>query len=964
MTDREDKSRSEALGAARSQVAPQVFSPHSALNEGPVHLLLVDDQARNLEVLEAVLQSPEYRLIRASSGEEALMALMKEDFAAIVLDVQMPGMSGIELARIIKQRKRDQHIPILFLTAHFLDDTDVLEGYGVGAVDYLTKPINPQILRSKVAVFVELFRATRALSRANAALEHEIKQRREAEDALRRSNDVLEERVQQRTLELSRSEEQFRRAIEDAPIPVIMHAEDGQVLQVSNTWVALTGYTMQDVPTIDSWFTRAYGFGANEVRNAVRSLFDRETGMVEVEFEIFTRGGQKRVWAFSASSPGVLHDGRRFVVGAALDITDRKNAEELLRQSEERYRHLVHALPAAVYTCDPQGRITLFNEAAAALWGREPEIGRDLWCGSWRIYRPDGTLMPLEQCPMAVAIRENRANQGEEIIIERPDGTRRFVMVYPHPLRDASGSLIGAVKMMVDITDRKRSELALRESEAFARAVLEGSTDCIKVLDHRGRLLSMNGPGLRLMEISDFQTVAQTEWLEFWKDEHRDAAQAALRLAQGGGFARFQGLCLAMSGRAKWWDVAISRIPLAADQPAQLVCISRDITEPKMAELALHEAKEAAEAASKAKDHFMASLSHELRTPLNPALLLASDRERDVSLPDGIRHDFAAIRKDIELEARLIDDLLDLTRIAHGKVRLDPQPVEVHALLRASWDRLVAEADEKRLQVVFELSPDRVWVQADPVRLQQVFWNVLRNAVRYTSMGGQIRVHSSPVGAAGWRVEIADNGVGIEPAELEEIFTAFNQGQESPRFGGIGLGLAISRQLLEMQGGRISARSEGRGKGAVFTVELPMALSVEKPTQQMRPEAEQSCVSRRILLVEDHNQTRTTLARLLTSRGHEVATAESIEEALVCAQTKAFDLVLSDLGLPDGSGHDLIAELRQLQPHCRGVALSGYGMENDVRRSLEAGFSAHLTKPINIQALEAVLQAPDGKPEQ
>ena len=802
---------------------------NTSVLEGRVNLLLVDDQPRNLEVLETILDLPEYRLVRATSGDEALLALMKEEFAAIVLDIQMPNMSGLELAKLIKQRKRNQHIPILFLTAHFLEDTDVLEGYGVGAVDYLTKPINPQILRSKVGVFVELFRTTRALTRANSALEVEIAQRREAQEALRRVNDELEARVQQRTAELSRSEEQFRRAIEEAPIPVIMHAEDGQVLQISKTWAFLTGYTIEEVPTFDAWLTRAYGFGANDVRNAVRSLFERDSGMVEVEFEVTTRSGAKRVWAFSSSSPGVLRDGRRFVVGAAVDITERKQSETLLRQSEERYRHLIHALPAAVYTCDAQGRITLFNQAAVELWGRTPEIGRDLWCGSWRIHRPDGTPLPIDECPMALAIKRGETHHGEEIIIERPNGERRSVLVYPHPLRDPHGVLMGAVKMMVDITESKRVEAALRD------------------------------------------------------------------------------------------------------------------------------AKDEAEAASKAKDDFLAALSHELRTPLNPALLVASEREQDVALPQDVRDDFTSIRRDIELEARLIDDLLDLTRISRGKLHLDPQPVDLHELVRTSWERLKSEANGKQLRVSFDLASGEPWVDADPIRIQQVLWNVMKNAVRFTPANGEIVIRSYAGRVNDWCVEVSDSGVGIESHELDRIFAPFAQGEHGLRSGGLGLGLAISRRLVELHGGRISAKSEGHTRGATFTVELPAAQAQGPKRPSPTNGGERKDAAYRILLVEDHNHTRATLARLLAQRGHEVATAQNIEEALIRAQTFAFDLVLSDLGLPDGSGHDLIGELRQIRPGCRGIALSGYGMESDAQRSLDAGFDAHLTKPVDIQALERAL---------
>jgi PAS domain S-box-containing protein len=804
-----------------------------------VNILLVDDNRRNLDVLESILQSPEYRLVRAATGDEALLALMKDEFAAIVLDVQMPEINGLELAKLIKQRKRNQHIPILFLTAYLQEEKDILEGYGAGAVDYLTKPFNPLILKSKIGVFVELFLSTRALARANAALELQITHRKEAQEALRQLNSELEARVQRRTEELRRSnialaksEEQFRRAIEEAPIPVIMQAEDGEVLQISKTWAHLTGYALDEVPTFDAWLTRAYGFGANEVRNAVRSLFDRDSGMVEVEFEIVTRAGQRRVWALSASSPGTLHDGRRFVVGTAIDITERKAAEESLRLSEERYRHLVHALPAAVYTCDAEGRILLYNEAAAELWGRRPEMGKEQWCGSLHLYEPDGTPMSLEDCPMSAAIRFGETISGREIIIERPDGSRVSVMVYPHPTRDASGNVTGAVNMLVDITARKQAEESLREAKAET------------------------------------------------------------------------------------------------------------------------------EAASKAKDDFLAALSHELRTPLTPAILLASEWERDTSLPDEARRAFSSIRQDIELEARLIDDLLDLTRIAKGKTRMVPEPIDVHELLRTSWELLEAEAAERGVKVRFEFSAPHSWVQADPVRLQQVFWNVIRNAVRFSPERAEVTIRSQSGPNDGLCVQIIDHGPGIEASDLERIFLPFDQGRHKHHASGLGLGLAISRRLMELHGGRIIASSEGAGRGATFAIELPTTTARPGATTETplagadRPKTS----ARRILLVEDHDQTRHTLTRLLTSRGHEVAAAETASQARDLARTFAYDLVLTDLGLPDGNGHELMMELQQLRPACQGIALSGYGMEGDIQRSRAAGFELHLTKPVDIGVLENALR--------
>jgi CheY-like chemotaxis protein len=292
-------------------------------------------------------------------------------------------------------------------------------------------------------------------------------------------------------------------------------------------------------------------------------------------------------------------------------------------------------------------------------------------------------------------------------------------------------------------------------------------------------------------------------------------------------------------------------------------------------------------------------------------------------------------------------------------MHLDPQPIDLHALVHSSWERLKSEANGKQLRVRFELSAGEPWVEADPVRIQQVLWNVMKNAVRFTPANGEIIIRSHAGVAGAWCVEVVDSGVGIESHELERIFAPFAQGEQGLRSGGLGLGLAISRRLVELHGGQISAKSEGHKRGATFTVELPAAQAQGARRPSRSTTGTRKDAAYRILLVEDHNHTRATLARLLVQRGHEVATAENIEEALVRAQTFAFDLVLSDLGLPDGSGHDLIGELRQIRPGCRGIALSGYGMESDAQRSLEAGFDAHLTKPVDIQALEQALNPND-----
>ncbi len=560
--------------------------------DAQVNILLVDDDVRNLNALESFLHAPDCNLVRAQTGAAALLRLLEYEFAVIVLDIRMPDMSGLELAHLIKQRKRTQHVPIIFLTAFFQEDKHVLEGYDTGAVDYLTKPANPRILKSKISVFVDLFRKTRALATTNEALEQEVAQRQQAEEALRQANNQLEARVQERTADLSRV-----------------------------------------------------------------------------------------------------------------------NAE-------------------------------------------------------------------------------------------------------------------------------------LREHEAQAKA------------------------------------------------------------------------------------------------------------------------------ASRAKDDFLAALSHELRTPLNPVLLLATEAARDRRWPAEVCATFDAIAKNVTLEARLIDDLLDLTRITRGKLTLEKRPVDVHACLRDALAMVREEIDQKRIVIDLQLRAERHAVLGDDVRLKQVFWNVITNAAKFTPSNGRVSIETSVAEEESrFVLEITDTGIGMTPAELERLFEAFAQGDHvaqvgSHRFGGLGLGLAISRRMVELHAGSISATSAGRDRGSTITIKLPLlpiTTIVDEPNAApppavVGPEATPIEWPRRVLLVEDHKATAVALKYMLLRRNCAVAVAGSLTEAREILGREDFDLLISDIGLPDGTGHELMAEL-QGRAGLVGIALTGYGMDDDISRSHAAGFVAHLTKPVSAQDLDNALAA-------
>jgi len=354
-----------------------------------------------------------------------------------------------------------------------------------------------------------------------------------------------------------------------------------------------------------------------------------------------------------------------------------------------------------------------------------------------------------------------------------------------------------------------------------------------------------------------------------------------------------------------------------------------------------------------AKDHFLAMLSHELRTPLTPVLASALALESQPELPKDIQESLQMIRRNVELEARLIDDLLDLTRIDRGKVQLNFEVVDAHMLLQNALDICQAEIDRKQLSRLLNLGAQRVHMRADPARLQQIFWNLINNAVKFTPRNGQIIITTSNDSNGQLRVEITDTGLGIEPEALPKIFDAFEQGGRT-QLGGLGLGLAISKALVESHKGTITAQSTGRNKGSTFTLVFP---TCEKAEAQIAPAVSPRLPERqpmRILLVEDHEDTNRSLTNLLRRRGYHVQSALTFQSAVDLGENEQFDVLVSDLALPDGSGIDLIKKLSS-KPLLR-IALTGFGMEDDIRKSFEAGFQHHLVKPIDLNKLDSLIQ--------
>jgi PAS domain S-box-containing protein len=542
-----------------------------------------------------------------------------------------------------------------------------------------------------------------------------------------------------------------------------------------------------------------------------------------------------------------------------------------------------------------------------------------------------------------------------------------------------------------------------RHRAALNESVLRGfyesavmAMGVIEYTEHDTRFISVNAltdkffgvaPG-KLEGIFASELRAPPEMMAVWLERFRECRSTGRPVR-----FEYQSPC---SSSPDW--VAATFSPMKIPGSDRVLCsfIVEDITDRKRAEVELRAAKELAEAACQAKDRFLAVLSHELRTPLNPVLIAVSSMVESNRSP-AIAPTLAMIQRNIELEARLIDDLLDLSRSSRGQLRLAFETVDMHEVIGRAIEVCSDAALVAGLEVFTALEAREHQVMADHGRMMQVVWNLIRNATKFTPQGGKLTIRSSnlPETSSGSDgeparlvIEFEDTGIGIDPEILPRIFEAFEQGDRHVhgRSGGLGLGLAISRSLTEGMGGKLTASSRGRGLGSTFRVELaavpapascpavaagpatsvspaktlaaPVLDAVESvAASSISAAAEASRSDLRILLVEDNNDTRRFLAKVLRQRGHDVVTADRVAtaRAAVDEATVPFDLLLSDIELPDGDGHYLMRELCASR-EMPGIAVSGFGADEDLRLSREAGFVDHLTKPIDLTRLEAAIR--------
>jgi PAS domain S-box-containing protein len=507
--------------------------------------------------------------------------------------------------------------------------------------------------------------------------------------------------------------------------------------------------------------------------------------------------------------------------------------------------------------------------------------------------------------------------------------------------------------------------LLLRDREAHYRSLSEALPHLVFTSNAQGECDFFSKQWYAYTGL-DEATSRGLGWLDAVHPEDRESLRRKWLGAVHGGAAdhRHELRLRSSEGAYRWFDMRIAPVRDASGGVGKWFASCTDIQSQREAIdererllAAEQAARQTAEEANRAKDRFLAMLSHELRTPLTPVLAGARVLEMMSGLPESAQSSIRMICRNIELEARLIDDLLDLTRVANGKLRLSLETVDVHEVIDSVLELFGSEIQVKKQDVHIEKMAENHHVMADRARLQQMLWNLVRNAAKFTPEGGHIYVRTRD---ARMQIEISieDTGIGIAPEQIEKLFNAFEQGSHrmTQQFGGLGLGLAITKALTDAHGGTVSAHSPGPHCGATFTIALPtVAAPAAEPI--IAPHVGAAAQERlAILLVEDHVDTAEVMAQLMRGLGHAVTVVSSVADALAVTQAGGtFDLIVSDIGLPDGTGIDFIGAFRQ-RSQVPAVALTGFGTDEDVRRCLAAGFTSHLTKPVNFVQLEALIQ--------
>jgi PAS domain S-box-containing protein len=655
--------------------------------------------------------------------------------------------------------------------------------------------------------------------------------------------------------------------------------------------------------------------------------------------------------------PGVWFEAHAYPSAAGLsvylrDITERKEGEV----TSHLLASIVESSDDAIISKDLQGIISSWNKGAERIFGYTAEevIGRPITI----LITPD---REDEEPTILKRICAGLPIEHYETVRRRKDGQLIDVSITVSPLKDEFGNIVGASKIARDITERKLAEQEI----AFQARLLNAVEQAVIATDLKGKILFWNAFAEGLYGWTADEAVDASIFDRVLPENSQDKAKEIFAFLQEGQSWSGELLLRRRDGSTFPALVTDSLITNDKGEPIGVVGVSIDVTELKRAEEEKAEllkreqlARAEAEKANKIKDEFLATLSHELRNPLN-VVIGYSEILRRSEAPGAetfVTKAADVIRRNALAQSQLVSDLLDLSRLQTGKLAIDRQPVSLTTIINDAIETVKAEAEDKN--ITLDLSVDgenqSLIIEGDPVRLGQIAWNLLNNAVKFTRPSGLIRISLKRVdGLAELIVE--DTGQGIPADFLPHVFEIFRQADASSarKQGGLGIGLALVKQLAERHGGWVTAESEGKGLGARFTVLLPLRTSSHDGRSAEVGNHAGALKDKAILVVDDSSETTEMLSRLLQMEGASVETARSGSEALVLANKHNFDLVISDISMPGMDGYQLLQKLRSVNQMAKvpAVALTGYGRTSDIDRASREGFAAHLTKPLDIEKL-------------
>ena len=841
-----------------------------------------------------------------------------------------------------------------------------------------------------------------SLGLANFAIFRETGKRQEVENRLRDTNKELGKRVEERTRELSQKndelEEQIRQreqveqrrriALESGGLGTWTLDPKTYKAEIDERSLSVFGLADDEFDgSGEKAFSRIHAEDFPVVENLLKKSIAEKINF-KAEFRVRMPDGKTR-WSHCNGQPQTDANGEiTHIIGHCRDVTENKENEFTLRQSENFARAILDSLPAQIAVIDRSGRIIAVNEAWQN-FARTNGVDEKLSTSSIGQNYLDVCAESSGSEGEAIFVKENlqAVLSGEktgfsfEYPCHAPHEKRWFIM----QVNAMQGDGGGAVVSHTNITDRKKAEIKLKNSEEFNRSIFENSPDCINVLELDGTFHSMNTNGLSMMEMEDSTSFDEKLWIDYWEGDENELAYQAVQAALNGETAHFEGFCKTSKGNLKWWDVSVAPVFDTKGKPRRLISTARDITSRREAEQEREElfkreqdARKDAEIANRMRDEFLATVSHELRAPLNSILgwarLLEKGKLDDATSKKAI----TTIVRNSEAQNRLIEDLLDVSRIISGKLRLEVMTIKPINVVESALETVRPAAEAKGIKLEIKEDADVSHISGDPNRLQQVIWNLLSNAIKFTPNEGEVALEIERTDDF-VEIRVKDSGVGIKEEFLPHVFDRFRQADASSirKFGGLGLGLAIVRHITEMHGGTVSACSEGENQGSTFTVKLPLVApprEVEESEIQkldkssdLETKLSLSLDGLLILVVDDEEDTRQLMVQSLTFYGATVETADSAEDALTAIEDKNPDVLVSDIGMPGEDGYSLIRKVRSLSndqhKNIPAIALTAFTRAQDRVRALTSGYQNHVAKPVEPDELATVIASLTGRLE-